>query len=91
MAKFKRASITAEVKILLEITEGEARALDGIFGYNVDTFLKVFYERMGKSYVQPFEADVRSLHATIGSLVSGPLAQMDKARKAMQESLSQKP
>jgi hypothetical protein len=56
---------------------------DGLFGYDVEAFLKVFYEKMGKAYVQPHEAGVRSLHATIRGVVSEPIAAVDKARKQM--------
>lgn len=85
MAKVIHAKVQAQLTVTLELTELEARALDGIFGYNVDAFLKVFYERMGKAYVQPHEAGVRSLHNSIRGVVAGPLAEIDKARKAMFE------
>jgi hypothetical protein len=83
MARVIHSKVTANLTVTLELTEAEARALDGIFGYNVDAFLKVFYERMGRHYVEPHEAGVRSLHATIRGVVSGPLAEIDRARKAM--------
>ncbi len=83
MATIKSTLIETKLTVILELTEGEARALDGIFGYDVEVFLKVFYERMGKCYVQPHEAGVRSLHQTIRSAVAGPLERIVKARKAV--------
>lgn len=78
-----KVEISLKVNIVIELDEVEARALHGIFGYNVDQFLNVFYERMGRHYVQPFEAGVRSLHGRIRGLVAGPLSKVDEARKKL--------
>ena len=87
MAKVASVHVDVKAKIVLELTEDEAAALDGMFGYNVEAFLKVFYERMGRAYVQPHEAGVRSLHQTIRGVVSGPLAEIKKARAAVHQAL----
>jgi len=65
--------------------------LEAIFGYNVDAFLRVFYERMGKAYVQPHEDGVRSLHKTIRSVLSAPLSEVDKLRKTVVAALKDQP
>lgn len=83
MALLKHSSVSVNLKVTLELSESEVKALDGIFGYNVDAFLKVFYEKMGKAYVQPHEAGVRSLHATIRGILSGPIESIDQARRAV--------
>jgi hypothetical protein len=83
MAKVQQVRVTTELKVMLELNEAEVRALSGIFGYDVEAFLKVFYERMGKAYVQPHEAGVRSLHATIRQALAAPLEEVDKARRAL--------
>lgn len=88
MAKVRHAKVRAELTVLLELSEAEVKALDGIFGYDVEAFLRVFYERMGKAYVQPHEAGVRSLHETIHSVLAGPIRAYDVAARAMHESLS---
>ncbi len=87
MASVKSYNIDAKLTVTLELNEAEARALSGIFGYDVNVFLKVFYERMGKAYVEPYEAGVRSLHQTISGVVSGPIAKIAAARKAMGEAI----
>lgn len=87
MAKIRNTSISVELKVTLELTEQEARALDGIFGYDVEAFLKVFYQRMGKAYVQPHEAGVRSLHATMRSILGKPLQMISDARRGATEAL----
>jgi hypothetical protein len=86
-----RAFVQIGTRITLELTEQEARALDAIFGYNVDVFLRVFYERMGKHYVQPHEDGVRSLHKTIRGVLSKPLSEVDKLRKSVVKTLEQQP
>ena len=83
MATVKSANVSAKLTLTLELDEVEVKALNGIFGYNVDAFLKVFYERMWKAYVQPYEAGVRSLHATIRLATSGPIEAYDADRQAM--------
>jgi hypothetical protein len=87
MAKVTRARIEASLTVTLELSEKEVKALDGIFGYDVEQFLKVFYERMGKAYVQPHEEGVRALHATIRQQLAGPIREYEKARKALHESV----
>lgn len=88
MAKVKHSVCDARLTVSLELDEAEVRALDGIFGYNVEVFLRVFYERMGTAYVKPHEAGVRSLHATIRAALSGPIAKVDAARRALKDALT---
>lgn len=85
MATIKNTSVTAELKVTLELTESEVRALDGMFGYNPDAFLKAFYEKMGRAYVEPHEKGVRSLHETIGKCMAGPIAAINTARQAVRD------
>lgn len=91
MATLKRTSIQADLSVDIQLSEAEVRALDGIFGYNVDQFLKVFYEKCGKHYVQPHEAGVRSLHKTVRGILAGPLAEITKARDAVNQALRPRP
>lgn len=50
-----------EFKVTLQLTEAEANALEAIIGYGVKPFLQMFYEHMGKSYLQPYEKGAISL------------------------------
>lgn len=81
MAQFKEQP-KVEVTTQLTLNESELRALDALVGYGVDPFLKVFYEQMGKSYLQPHEAGLRELFKTVRSNVPGILHRIDSARKA---------
>lgn len=85
MAKLLNSKVTTDLSVQLELNEEEVRALSGIFGYSADTFLKYFYKKMGKIYVQPYENGVRSLHRQIGMLMTGPIMQIDQARKAIEK------
>lgn len=54
-----------EMKITMTLSEAEAGALDALTGYGIDSFLKVFYEHMGKAYLQKYEAGLRSLFDSV--------------------------
>lgn len=58
-----RANIEATVTIAL--SESEAAALDALAGYGAEAFLAVFYEKLGKAYMRPHEAGLRSLFASV--------------------------
>ena len=67
----------------LTLSEVELRALDALVGYGVEPFLKVFYEKLGKAYMQPHEAGLRSLFKAIGEGVHPQLSRIDAARKLL--------
>jgi len=81
MAQIK-ASATVEGRVTLHLTETEAAALDAITGYGVEPFLKVFYAQMGKHYLQPHEAGVKSLFDTVRRDVPHALDRFKAARLA---------
>ncbi|HYB97533.1 MAG TPA: hypothetical protein VEC57_00170 [Candidatus Limnocylindrales bacterium] len=85
MAKVIHSKVSAQLAVTLELSEAEVRALDGIFGYDVEIFLKVFKERMGRAYVEKHEDGVRSLHATIRGQLAKPIAEIGLARQRMWE------
>ncbi len=90
MPEVIRAHVKAvvECNVLLQLNEEEARALDAMFGYGADAFLKGFYKQCGKSYVQPHEAGVRSLHDKIRGLMAGPLEEVNRVRQTINAALS---
>jgi hypothetical protein len=73
-----------EGTITLTLSELEARALRGITLYGSEGFLKVFYDKLGKSTVQPYEKGIISLFETIRKELPQHLDKFDKARKALQ-------
>ncbi len=76
---------TVRLAITFELNEAEARALDALSGYGDDAFIKVFYESLGKSYMQDHEAGLRTFLVTIREVLPGILARADKARKSFRE------
>lgn len=48
-------------KITLELTDGEAGALDAICGYGPDIFIKWFESTHGTHYMRKYKAHLRSL------------------------------
>mgnify|MGYP003385254806 CR=1 FL=1 len=74
-----------KLKIALELDENEARALKEILSYNVESFLKVFYEKMGEEYLQRHEKGVRSLFATARQPLEIFLNRTDRAREVFED------
>jgi len=70
---------------VVKVNEAELRALDALVGYGVKPFLAVFYEKMGRHYLEPHEAGLRSLFETIRAQVPNQLAQVDMARKFLKD------
>jgi hypothetical protein len=50
-------------------------------GYGDDAFIKVFYEKLGKSYMQAHEGGLRSFLVSIRESIPGHLDRVDEARK----------
>lgn len=71
-----------ETRATIELSEVEMRALEALIGYGVQPFLDVFYQHMGKHYLKPHEAGIRSLFKTIGSDIPAVLRRADAARQA---------
>ncbi len=78
------ATIKPEVlsNITLHLTEEEARALDALFGYSIESFLKVFYEHLGRHYLEPYEKGLRSVSETCRKL-SPVLSRIRELRSEM--------
>lgn len=71
-----------ETRATIELSEVEMRALEALIGYGVQPFLDVFYQHMGKHYLRPHEAGIRSLFKAIGSDIPDVLRRADAARQA---------
>lgn len=70
-----------ELRIALELTESEARALDALVGYGDDAFLEVFYAKLGKAYMEEHEMGLRSLFRSVRDLMPALLSRTDDARQ----------
>jgi len=80
------AEIVGQPNVNLDLTfrinEAEARALDDLAGYGDDAFISVFYEKLGKSYMEKHEAGLRSFLCSVRKFLPSELSKLDKARKA---------
>lgn len=76
---------TVEFKVILELTENEARALEAIIGYGWEPFAEFFYKNLGKAYLEPYESAAKNLFEH-RQQINFQLYNIDKARKAIQES-----
>lgn len=74
---------TVAMELTFRISLEEARALDALTGYDFDVFLGVFYEKIGKAYLQPHEAGLRSLFSGIRRDVPPLLSRADDAQRAI--------
>lgn len=74
-----------EIHVTLSLNEEEARALEAIVCYGADSFLKCFYEHLGKHYLQPHEKGLRTLFDGVSETLAPILSRADKARKCFNE------
>ena len=65
-----KSKVELDLKIQLNLSLGEARALTEIIAYGVEPFLKVYYEHLGQSTLKREEAGVKSLFKTLETLRS---------------------
>lgn len=72
---------TVSMEMLVSLDEEEVRALDALTGYGDDAFIKVFYEKLGSSYMRDHEQGLRRFFQTIRQIVPGYLNDMNKARQ----------
>lgn len=72
-----------DIVINLTLTEVEARALRELTVFGTDAFLKVFYEKLGKTTLERHEKGLRSLFETIKSELPRHLNKADEVRKLL--------
>ncbi len=77
-----KPSINAKITVCLD--EMEARALLAMTTYETDNFLKVFYEHLGKVYLQKYETGVYSLFIGIHKIIKPQLNKVTEARKTLE-------
>jgi hypothetical protein len=83
------ASIAAkpriELKVLIELTEDEVRALDALVGYGDDEFIKAFKENLGAYYMQHYEQGLRLFFKSIRTSIPLIIAKTDQARSIFEK------
>jgi hypothetical protein len=74
-----------ELKASFTMTEPELRAFDALVGYGADGFIKVFYEHMGRAYLEKHEGGLRTLFESMREQLPAFLRRADIARDAFKE------
>lgn len=74
---------TIEFQVHFSISEVEARALEAMVGYGSDAFIEVFYEKLGRAYMERHEKGLRTLFESIKNVVPSTLHKIDEARKVL--------
>lgn len=69
----------------VELEESEARALKALAGYGDEAFVKTFYEKLGKAYLEPHIQGLKRLFAVVRTSVVPMLARVDDARGQQKE------
>lgn len=69
------------VSITLHLDEAEARALYALTVYGTEQFLGVFYEYLGKDYLQKYQLGLESLFNSVHSILPKTFDRIDRARK----------
>ncbi len=70
-----------DLTVTFTITESEARALDALVGYDFDSFVNVFYEKMGKHYMKPHEDGLREFFKSVRDFMPPILHRTNDARE----------
>lgn len=84
MAKVN-SGVTVEFKVMLVMSEEEARALEALTVYSDQSFLDFFYNALGKHYLKPHEKGLRSLFASIRKELPRKIDNVIKTRRYFDE------
>lgn len=72
-----------DIAVRFEINSIEAKALDALAWYGEDAFVKAFYEKLGKAYMENHEAGLREFLKTIRSVVTPAIERLNQAEKVL--------
>lgn len=74
-----------ELQVTIALSENEARALDALVIYGDDAFIKAFYEKLGKAYMEPHEAGLREFFQSVRDQMPHVLSRVDEARSVFNQ------
>lgn len=78
-----QSKIELDIKIAIELTLSEARALNEMVKYGSKPFLEGYYKQLGKSYLKPYEDGVVSLFDTVKQTLPFEISKADEIIKAI--------
>ena len=87
-----RTKVAADIRFSVHfvLDENQARALAALTAYGASSFLKVFYEHMGKTCLSPSESGLRRLFRAVDEQVLPELERIDTVRALVEKKLSGK-
>ena len=71
-----------ELRVVVSLSEGEARALATLFSYGDDEFIRTFKEKLGETHIRDHENDLRGLMKSVRDMMPGIFERMNEARRA---------
>jgi hypothetical protein len=75
--------LSVNFEAVLHLTEPEVRAMDALVGYGIDSFLQVFYEKLGKAYMRDHEGGLRTFFESIEKQIRPELHRMDEVQRVL--------
>jgi hypothetical protein len=72
-----------DLKVQLELNYHEIAALDALAGYGLKSFLDVFYEKMGESYLKPHEEGLKTLFETVRKVLPRFIERFENAQQVL--------
>lgn len=76
---------SVQFKVNIQLSEREARAWDAIVGYGWEAFKEVFYEKLGKSYLEPYEQEAKQMFSDTRDTIGMQLHGIDAVKKSIKE------
>lgn len=76
-----KASADVNFSINLNLSVGEAKALEALACYGTKQFLEVFYAKLGKTYLQKHETDLTTLFSKISGGLASEINKLEVARR----------
>ncbi len=75
------ANVKLDFEVNFTLNETELRAMDALVGYGFESFIKVFYEKLGKAYMEPHVAGLEAMFQKVEALRPA-IYEIDGIRKA---------
>lgn len=85
MAKIKGTPVIVTIQATITFDEAELRALDALVGYGFEPFKRVFYDKLGKAYMEQHEAGLKSLFDSIRQEVPSIIGKAEDARDVLRD------
>lgn len=78
------AKAKIEYSITLTLTPNEAKALEAVTQYGANDFLQVFYEKLGRTQLEPYETEIRQLFDSIRLQLRPAITKVEANKKLIE-------